>query len=123
MSWQQFTLKLRELVSKIFSNPRPMIPEFEFIEPFALEIEDKTGTFLNPRTGGIWELYVENRRITVKVPNFSFQLSPLSPTIFRPANPAVNLEFEFERPDPNHPWFMHVYAKGIKRATFETLTT
>ncbi len=100
-----------------------MIPDSKSIELSDFEVEVKTGTFLNPRTGSVWELYIKNRILTVNVPNFSFQLSPLSPAIFRPANPAVNLEFEFERPHPNHSWLMHVYAKAegaTKRAKMQT---
>ncbi len=76
--------------------------------------------FLNPQTGSVWELYVKNRKLQVNVPNFSFEVSPASVTRFRSINTQVNLEFEFEKlPLRNH-LLLHVYAKGIKRATFET---
>ena len=76
--------------------------------------------FLNPKTGSVWELYVKNRRLQVNVPNFSFEISPASVTRFRPINTQVNLEFEFEKPPVRNHLLLHVYAKGIKRATFET---
>ena len=82
------------------------------------ELESKTGFFLNPKTGNAWELYVQDGKLIVEVPNFSFQISPSSPTRFKPVNTSINLEIEFEKPNPPKSLKMHVYAKGIKRATF-----
>ena len=76
--------------------------------------------FLNPQTGVAWKLYVKNRKLLVDVPNFSFELLPVSNTRFIPINTQVNLEFEFEKPPVKNHLLLHVYAKGIKRATFET---
>ncbi len=44
----------------------------------------------------------------------------MSNTRFIPINTQVNLEFEFEKPPVRNHLLLHVYAKGIKRATFET---
>ncbi|MBA3924473.1 MAG: hypothetical protein H0X31_23330 [Nostocaceae cyanobacterium] len=82
------------------------------------ELETKTGVFLNPKTGNTWELYIQDRELMVEVPNFNFQISPLSATKFKPVNTLVNLEFEFEQPIQQRRLRLHVYAKGIKRATF-----
>jgi len=89
-----------------------------FIELVQQEVEAKTGVFLNPQTGSAWKLYVRNEELIIEVPNFSFQISPLSATKFRPVNTLVNLEFEFEQPIQARRLRLHVYAKGIKRATF-----
>ena len=80
-----------------------------------------TGIFLNPLTGSIWELLVIEAKLRVDVPNFSFQLAPISPTRFKPVNCLVNLEFAFENPHPHNYWLLHIYAKGIKRATFQAI--
>ncbi len=88
------------------------------IELVYQEVEAKPGVFLNPQTGSAWELYIQDGELMVEVPNFSFQISPLSATKFRPANTLVNLEFEFEQPIQHRRLRLHVYAKGIKRATF-----
>jgi hypothetical protein len=88
------------------------------IELVNQEVEVKTGVFLNPKTGNVWELYMRDGELMVEVPNYSFQISPLSATKFRPVNTLVNLEMEFEKPSQQRPLRMHVYAKGIKRATF-----
>lgn len=85
-----------------------------------MELEDKTGFWRNPMTGAVWELSVKDGRLMINVPNFSFQISPLSPTEFRPTDTAVNLDIHFEL-NQNQPFLMHVLAKGIRRATFEAL--
>lgn len=88
------------------------------IELLNHELEDKTGVFLNPKTGNAWEVYIQDGELTVEVPNFSFQISPLTENKFRPVNTLVNLEIEFEKLSQHNLLHMHVYAKGIKRATF-----
>ena len=52
----------------------------------------------------------------------SFQIFPFSLNKFIPVNTLVNLEIEFEKHGQNDPLLIHLYAKGIKRATFETLS-
>lgn len=88
------------------------------IELLNQELEAKSGVFLNPKTGNVWEVYIQDRELMVEVPNFSFQISPLSETKFRPVNTLVNLEIEFEKLSQDRSLRMHVYAKGVKRATF-----
>lgn len=88
------------------------------IELLNQELEAKSGVFLNPKTGDVWEVCIQDKELMVEVPNFSFQISPLSETKFRPVNTLVNLEIEFEKPSQHSSLLMHVYAKGIKRATF-----
>ncbi|WP_250122972.1 hypothetical protein [Chroococcidiopsis sp. CCMEE 29] len=88
------------------------------IELIDRELEAKTGVFLNPKTGNTWELYIQEGKLMVEVPNFSFQISPSSNTRFRPLNTLINLEIEFEKLSKHKTLCMHIYAKGIKRATF-----
>jgi hypothetical protein len=92
-----------------------------FIELPEQEVQAKTGVFQNPATGALWKLFIREGKLLVEVPNFSFQISPLSHRRFRPVNTQVNLEFEFEEPCQNKPLLLHIYAKGINRATFEAL--
>ena len=88
------------------------------VEIIDRKLESKTGIFLNPKTGNAWELYVQDGELIVEVPNFSFQISPSSPNRFRPVNTLINLEIEFEKQSHVTSLYMHIYAKGIKRATF-----
>jgi hypothetical protein len=91
---------------------------FSLIELIDRELEAKTGVFLNPKTGTAWELYIQEDKLLIEVPNFSFQISPSSPTRFKPVNTLINLEIEFEKPNRHNSLSMHIYAKTIKRATF-----
>lgn len=88
------------------------------VELLDQELQAKTGVFLNPKTGNAWELYIKNGELIVEVPNFSFQISPSRKTRFRPVYTLINLEIEFEQQSHHRALSMHVYAKGIKRATF-----
>jgi hypothetical protein len=97
-----------------------------FIERAASEIKAYTGIFLNLKTGSVWSLVLNEAELLVEVPHFSFKLAPLSRTKFRPVNPIIKLEFEFENNDSRNsllinPWLMHIYAKDVRRATFEAL--
>lgn len=82
------------------------------------KIKNTGGTisFYNPVTKTTWQLSVRDENLIVDVPNFNFQLSPLSTNKFRPVNTEIDLDFEFEQRDR---CTMNIYAKGIKRATFE----
>lgn len=82
------------------------------------ELEAKTGVFLNPKTGTVWELCIQEEKLILKMPNFSFKISPSSPDRFKPVDTLINLEIEFEKPNAHNSLRMHVYAKTIKRATF-----
>ena len=88
------------------------------IELIDQELVAKIGVFLNPKTGTAWELYIQEEELIIKVPNFSFQISPSSPTRFKPVDTLINLEIEFEKPSFHNSLRMHLYAKTIKRATF-----
>lgn len=91
---------------------------FSLIELVDRELKAKTGIFLNPKTGTAWELCIQEDKLIIEVPNFSFQVSPSSSNRFKPVNTLINLEIEFEKPTPPKSLKMHIYAKGIKRATF-----
>ena len=88
------------------------------IELIDQELETKIGVFLNPKTGSVWELYIQDRELILKVPRFSFQISLSRKSRFRPVNTLINLEIEFEKLSAFGYLNMHIYAKGRKRATF-----
>ena len=76
--------------------------------------------FFNPQTGAVWKLYVQNRKLIVDVPNFSFEILPVNNTRFIPINIQIGVELEFEKPPVRNHLLLHVYAKSIRRAIFET---
>ena len=98
-----------------------MITTSGFIKLPEQEVEAKTGLFRNPATGAVWKLSRQNEQLIIDVPNFSFQIAPLSETKFLPVPASIKLEIEFEKQGNNQPLLMHLYAKGIKRATFQIL--
>lgn len=83
-----------------------------------MKVEDKVGFWKNSATSTIWELSAKDGQLIVNVPNFSFQISPISETKFRPVDTLINLDIQFETRGPNEPLLMHLFAKGIQRATF-----
>ncbi|PIG92198.1 hypothetical protein [Gloeocapsopsis sp. IPPAS B-1203] len=98
-----------------------MNSESKFVEPPKMEFPNHDITFLNQVTETVWQLFFKEGKLMVDVPNYSFQIAPDNLNKFRPVNSLVNLEFEFEQPLKNHYFLMHIYAKGIKRATFKAI--
>ena len=88
------------------------------IELIYQELENKTEFFLKVKTGSVWEVYIQNRKLIIKVFNFSFQITPSSESTFRPGNTLINLKIEFEKLSAINDLHMPFYAKGIKRDTF-----
>lgn len=83
------------------------------------ELQTMAGEFLNRGTGTVWKVYVKDAALMVEVPHFNFQLAPISANRFKPVNSQVKIEIELETTDQKG--FMHVYAQGNERATFELL--
>lgn len=83
-----------------------------------MKVEDKVGFWKNSASITIWELSVKDGKLMVHVPNFSFQISPISETNFRPVDTLINLDIQFETRGQDDPLLMHLFAKGIRRATF-----
>ena len=94
---------------------------FKSIELGDFEVSHQAGVFINSVNKTFWELSVKDGQLIVDAPHFSFQIFPLSSTRFKTVNSSINLEIEFEKHDQNKPLLMHLYAKGIKRATFESV--
>ncbi len=103
----------------MFNNPVIRNPKDESLVLQDWRVLDKTGIFHNPVTGTDWQLSIKEDKFMVDVPNFNFQLSPISENKFIPVSSEIALEFEFERADSSDHWIMNIYAKGIKRATFK----
>lgn len=85
------------------------------------QVLSQSNNFVNPLTGTVWQLSVEKDIISIDVPNYNFKISPISSNKFKPLSPTIKLEFEFEQPDHSKSCVMHIYAKGIKRASFEAV--
>lgn len=92
-------------------------PTLSLVERPQQEIIDNSGVFINLETGCIWELVIEGKRMKINSPHLSFEIAPISKSVFKPLNPLIDIEIEFENQTPFS--VMHVYAKNIWKATFQ----
>ncbi|MGL4620131.1 hypothetical protein [Chroococcidiopsis sp.] len=86
-----------------------------------LKIEPEPTTLINRKTGAIWSLALKQKQLTINVPNFNFQIHSFTPTKFKPIDPEMRIEIEFDLDYQNQNLLMHLYAKDTKRATFEAV--
>jgi len=121
--WQKLNLDQRKLVSEVFQKPVCLTVKFMRIENLLgnQKIEPEPTTLINRKTGAIWLLTFKQKQLTIDIPNFSFQIYSFSPTKFKPMHSKMKIEIEFDEDYQNQNLLMHLYAKGMKRATFETL--
>ena len=92
-------------------------PNFNLVKPPQQEVNHLTGIFINLETGCVWEIITESNKTKVNTPHLSFEIVPKSETAFKPVNPLINLEIEFENQTPF--LLMHIYSKNIWKATFQ----
>ncbi|MBD2307527.1 hypothetical protein H6G17_18810 [Chroococcidiopsis sp. FACHB-1243] len=86
-----------------------------------MKIEPEPTNLINRKTGAIWLLTFKQKHLTISVPNFSFPIYSCSPTQFKPIDPEMKIDIEFDEDYQNQNLLMHLYTKGLKRATFEAL--
>lgn len=121
--WQKLDLDQKKLVSEIFHKPVCLTIKFIQVENLLgnQKIEPEPIFLINRKTSTIWSLAFKQKQLIIDVPNFSFSIYSFSSTKFKPANPEMIIEIEFDEDDRYQNLLMHLYAKGIKRATFEAL--
>lgn len=121
--WQKLNLDQKKLVSEVFHKPVCLTIKFIQVENLLgnLKIEPEPITLINRKTSTIWSLAFKQNRLTINVPNFDFPIYSFTPTKFRPIDPDMKIEIEFDEDWQNQNLFMHLYAKGMKRATFEAV--
>jgi hypothetical protein len=121
--WQKLNLDQKKLVSEIFHRPICLVIKLEDVEQLIdqIKVEPEPILLINRMTNALWKLAFRQEKLTIDVPNYSFQINSFTPTKFKPANPEMKLEIEFEKDYYSQNLLMHLYAKGIKRASFEAL--
>jgi hypothetical protein len=121
--WQKLNLDQKKLVSEIFHRPICLVIKLEDIEQMIdrVKIKPEPTLLINRKTDAVWTLAFRNEKLTIDVPNYSFQIHSFTPTQFKPDNPEIKLEIEFEKDYQSQNLLMHLYAKGVKRASFEAL--
>ena len=92
-------------------------PTFTLLELDQQEISVKSSVFINLETGCVWELVIEDTRMRINSPHLSFEIVPISKTIFKPLSPLIDIEIELENQTPF--LVMQIYAKNIWKATFQ----
>ena len=121
--WQKLNFNQKKLVSEIFQRPICLTIKLENIEKSIdrMKIEPEPILLINRMTDAVWKLAFRQERLTIDVPNYSFQIRSVTPTKFKPENPEIKLGIEFEKDYKSQNLLMHLYAKDIKRASFEAL--
>lgn len=121
--WQKLNFDQKKLVSDVFHKPVCLTVKFDRVEKLIgnLKIAPEPTKLINRKTGTIWLLSFRQRELTIDVPNFCFQIHSFSPTQFKPTDPEMRIEIEFEQENQQPNLLMHLYAKGEKRASFEAL--
>ncbi|MBE9016989.1 hypothetical protein IQ272_12770 [Chroococcidiopsidales cyanobacterium LEGE 13417] len=122
-SWQKLNLEQKKLVSEVFHKPVCLTVKFINVENLIdnIKIEPEPTNLINRKTGAIWVLTFKQKHLTISVPNFSFPIYSCSPTQFKPIDPEMKIDIEFDEDERHQNLLMHLYAKGEKRATFEAL--
>lgn len=121
--WQKLNFDQKKLVSEIFHRPICLVIKLENIEELIdqVKVDPEPTLLINRVTDTIWQLAFKQEKLTIDVPNYSFQIHSFTPTRFKPDNPEMKLEIEFEKDYHSQNLLMHLYAKGEKRASFEAL--
>jgi hypothetical protein len=121
--WQKLNLDQKKLVSEIFHRPICLVIKLENVEQLIdqMKVEPAPTLLINRATDAIWQMAFRQEKLAIDVPNYSFQINSFTPTKFKPVNPEIKLEIEFEKDYHSQNLLMHLYAKGIKRASFEAI--
>lgn len=98
----------------MFTTDKPTLSIMELPQQ---EISDNSGVFINLETGCVWELVIEGKSMKINSPHLSFEIVPISKTIFKPLSSLIDIEIEFENQKPF--LVMQIYAKNIWKATFQ----
>lgn len=121
--WQKLNIDQKKLVSEVFHRPVCLVIKLENVEQIIdqMKVELEPTLLINRTTDALWKLAFRQEKLVIDVPNYSFQINSFTPTKFKPANSEIKLEIEFEKDYHSQNLLMHLYAKGIKRASFEAL--
>jgi hypothetical protein len=76
------------------------------------ELKEKTGAYRNPRTGRIWQIVYEEKKLKVKSSSgFVCQIAPLSPLQFQAVDAPVDIWLTFLKPGKPNVKAMNVEVK------------
>jgi hypothetical protein len=95
--------------------PPAAVSAIEPVERIPLtESELKSGAtvFREPTRGSLWRFSTEEGKIVATVDGQSFLLKPLGNSQYRSLDAPIDLELEFQRPDPDRPLVLQLGVEG-----------
>lgn len=114
------------VLDRTLSQPGPpaAVSAVEPVERIPLtETELKSGAmvFREPTTGSLWRFSNEDGKIIATVDGQSFQLKPTGQDRYRSLDAPINLELEFQRPNPDRPLVLQLGVEGQSPITLEAI--
>ena len=106
------------------SVPPATISAVEPVERIPLKETDLKGgatVFREPTTGSLWRFSTEEGKIVATVDGQSFQLRPIGPGRYRSLDAPIDLELEFQRPNPDRPLVLQLGVEGQSPIALETI--
>ena len=106
------------------SVPPAAISAIEPVESIPLkEAELKGGAtvFREPTTGSLWRFSTEEGKIVATVDGQSFQLRSIGQSRYRSFGAPIDLELEFQRPNPDRPLILQLGVEGQSPIALETI--
>jgi len=87
------------------------------------ETELKSGAtvFREPTTGSLWRFSTEDGKIVATVDGQSFQIKPLGNSRYRSLDAPIDLELEFQRPNPDRRLVLQLGVEGQSPIALETI--
>jgi CubicO group peptidase (beta-lactamase class C family) len=90
--------------------------------PVEADLEAKTGDFLDPESGMILKLSLEDGKLIVQHPaGPNFQIVPVTESQFRAVDAPVDISLTFQEPAGGQPMRLHVCEEDEKPITFEAV--
>jgi CubicO group peptidase (beta-lactamase class C family) len=113
----QLARQVAELYLSELLLPEPGRPAAVDLPPE--QLQNKTGDYWNPASGGTWHLALEEGKLTMSVPGLRHQLIPLAPDRFHALNNSSRIQVLFDRNGPARGLRMRVSQEGRKPEVFE----
>jgi CubicO group peptidase (beta-lactamase class C family) len=92
------------------------------LAPTPADLGSKTGDFINPKTGTVLNLSVEDGRLTVHHPSgLVFEITPTGGDRFRSVDAPVDLAFAFEEPPAGEAMRLQVRVEDEEPVAFQAI--
>ncbi len=109
----QFTVEKEKPVAK-------PVEETRFIKLPKKKLQEKAGTYMDPKTGAFRRLGLRGNALILEVSGQRYNLAAVSETEFKVLKVPVEMMLKFEKQDKGKPILMHIYRDGKKSETYES---